>query len=121
MCASLPGTRAFITKLFPRFFSSDRHYYPYPSIQGGRNIPLSHRANNANFRTSIGGGESGPEDYHGMDKLGYHAAIHGSNVSSSLNGKEDAHQGIQVTTAIYSTEDSASHVEDDGSSMRHLV
>lgn len=114
MCACLPGARPFITKFFPRLFSYRNHYYPYPSRgggtggRGGGSIPLSRTVPASNLQTSINGTKMAPGD----------GTVDGDGDGDAKQGSQP---GIQVTTAIYSREDSASHVDDDGSSVRHLV
>ncbi|KAF9889398.1 hypothetical protein FE257_007299 [Aspergillus nanangensis] len=109
ICACLPGTRAFISRLLPRFFSS--RSANYRSRSKTNNPARSRSTNFTNLQTSTSVAAP-PPDYH--MKSFKRSDSSDSKESDFLSPRGE----IKVTTIV--SQEFASHL-DDASSMRHLV
>lgn len=106
ICACLPGTRAFITKLLPRFFSTRRGNYKTPQSRYANISKLGHSAT------------AGPSDYQ-MESIVHHGHAADSDSKEDNPWDADTPGNIKVTTSV--SQESMSHIPENSSSVRHLV
>ncbi|KAL4955291.1 hypothetical protein BDW69DRAFT_121600 [Aspergillus filifer] len=109
ICAVLPATRAFISKLIPRFFSTDKSKNTTTNPYGPRS-----RSRIAGFQASVVAGGSADPHYTLSNMNGKQSDPKDGALSSSLPPE------IKVTTKI-SQESVLSPVGDDFSSMKGLI
>ncbi|PKY03164.1 putative integral membrane protein [Aspergillus campestris IBT 28561] len=129
ICACLPATKAFISRLVPRFFSTGGNTYKYQSRSkyidthggGGR----SHNPHVSNVQTSIAAYNNRPEYHMSTLKSPKDPRTNSvdSKVSSSSGGEDQAQRGeIKVTTMISTQFGSGAPRDgDDDSSVQNLV
>ncbi|KAJ5825662.1 hypothetical protein N7474_002800 [Penicillium riverlandense] len=128
ICACLPGTRAFFTKLFPHVFSNRSGAY---KSKGSKftHPSRTHRSTNLNTYTttqiqaSVVGGHR--ESGYDLDDFSHSDSSRAGSMKES--GSKEGHAGIKVTT--FMTQESTSNTiadghhykEMDGDSTRDLV
>ncbi|KAL2870512.1 putative integral membrane protein [Aspergillus lucknowensis] len=107
ICACLPATRALISKLIPRLFSTRRSKNTStPYNKGVR----SRSTNLTSFRASVGAGKSGPPDYQ-MSTFG--------RKSDRKDPTTSTPKEITVTTVV--SQESVVNPQDEYSSLRGLI
>ncbi|KAJ5168789.1 uncharacterized protein N7482_004383 [Penicillium canariense] len=118
ICASLPSTRAFLSRLLPHVFSTGSNGYHSRTTRPSRTGRSHLTATNTQMQASIIGGRDADHDYD-LDKL--------SPSESSFRSYDKRHNaqaplaGIKVTTFV--TQESSSHpvADDDTGSTNDLV
>ncbi|CDM35154.1 hypothetical protein CBS147339_7059 [Penicillium roqueforti] len=120
ICASLPGTRAFLSKLLPHIFSTRSNGYRSRTTRHTRNgNPLTANGN-TQVLASVVGGRGHSSDYdHDLEAL----SPSGSFNSYTKEPVKEVFAGIKVTTNV--TQESTSHskivINDDMGSTKELV
>ncbi|KAL4780280.1 hypothetical protein BJX76DRAFT_338451 [Aspergillus varians] len=111
ICACLPATRALISKLIPRIFSTGKS--KNTSNPYGNQGPRSRSANLAGFQAPFAArGSSSPSHYH-LSTFGKRVGTDDTVISSSPSRE------IKVTTKI--SQESVMSPQDDFSSMKGLI
>ena len=118
ICASLPSTRAFLSKLLPHIFSTGSNGYrsrtTRPSRTGRSHITGT--ISNTQVQASVIGGHD--RDYD-MDKLSPSEASF--RASEKYGENKDGFSGIKVTTFVTQESISTPAVQDDAGSTKNLV
>ncbi|KAJ5283364.1 hypothetical protein N7505_001344 [Penicillium chrysogenum] len=121
ICACLPGTRAFLSKLLPHIFSSRSNGYRSRTTRPsrtGRNV-LTGNGNTEVLASVVGGRDHSSAYGHDLDNMSPSGAFEGY----SKEPAKETFASIKVTTNI--TQESTSHsnvaVNDDTGSTKKLV